>query len=96
MGQAIRVGLILVAVAAIFLVLSPFIDQFSSLLPAIGNGLSEIVSVMSPYLAFGRSLLNLLVGNAVIVDSMLWFIFIAPLSLHAATLIVKIYKKIVG
>lgn len=96
MSQAIRIGLIVVAVAAILALLTPILDQVITGIGAVGESLPGLINTLSPYLNFGRQMLNALVGNAVLVDVMLWFTILAELALHTVGFVSKIFRKVVG
>lgn len=96
MGQAIRIALILVAVVAIIALLTPILDQLILGIGQVANVLPSLISSLSPYLVFGRKMLNALVGFPVIVDIMLWFALISEIALHTVGFVSKIFRKIVG
>lgn len=96
MSTAIRIGLIVIAVAAITALLAPFIGQISSAFSSVIPLLSNAIDTLTPYLRFGKTMLNCLLGSATVANVMLWFVLLAPLTLHAVEFGIKIYKKIVG
>lgn len=96
MGVVIRIALVLAAIAAIILMVSPFVDKIGEGFSAIASGLSSSISYLAPYFLFGRKLINLLTGAPTVVTIMLWFVLLAPFSLHIISFAIKIYKKIVN
>ena len=96
MGQVIRVGLIIVAVVAIIALLVPITEKVVEALPVLGQHLSSAINSLSPYLLWGRQLLNALVGVPILVDIMLWFVLLSPIALHAAAFTIKIFRKVIG
>lgn len=96
MDTVIRLGLLVIAIAAIIILVSPFIDKIAEGFSSISDGLSSTIAFLTPYFLFGRKLLNLLTGAPTVVTLMLWFVLLAPFSLHLISLGVKLYKKIVN
>lgn len=96
MSVGVRIALYVVAVTAVIALLVPFVGKLVDSFPVIADGISSAVTALSPYLTFGRSALNMLVGNAALVDIMLWFVLLAPFSLHAAGFVIKIFRRMVG
>lgn len=96
MDTVIRIGLIVVAVAAIIALLVPVVDKVVEALPMVGDLLVSAISQLAPYLKFGRQMLNALVGSAPLVDIMLWFVLLSEPTLHAAKFTIKIFRKLVG
>lgn len=96
MSVLIRIGLIVVAVVAVVLLLAPVIDQLVSAIPELSASIGPLITQLTSYLVFGRTLLNALIGNPALVDVCLYLAIGAPFTLALVKFGIMIYSKIVG
>lgn len=96
MSQVIRIGLVTAAIVAVIALLLPVLEQVGAGVISVADVLPSMISQIAPYLSFGRSLLNALLGYPVLVDICLWLALIAPLSVHLVKFGIYIYSKIIG
>ena len=96
MSQAIRIALIVVAVASILLLISPLVVSVTELLLQTFPLLNNTVAMLAPYMAWGRRLLNALIGNSAITSIIITFIIGMPITYYFTSIISRVYRLIVG
>lgn len=96
MSTFIRIGLIVVAVVAVVALLSPIISELVDSMPELSAAVGPLISQLSSYFAFGRALLNALIGYPALVDVCLYLAIGAPFTLVLVKFGIMIYSKIVG
>lgn len=96
MDTVVRIGLVVIAVAAVILLLTPVLEQVGEGVIEVANALPSLISQLAPYFSTGRALLNALIGVPILVDICIWLAILAPLSVQAVKFGIYIYSKLVG
>ncbi len=96
MDTVIRIGLVVIAIAAVIILLTPILEQVGQGVLEVANALPGFISQLAPYFSMGRTLLNALIGVPVLVDICIWLAIIAPLSVQMVKFGIYIYSKLVG
>lgn len=96
MDTVIRIGLVVIAIIAVIALLTPVLTQLGEGVTDVANALPGLITQLAPYLVFGRTLLNALIGYPVLVDVCLWLMLLAPLSVALVEFGIYIYSKLVG
>lgn len=96
MSQLIRTGLI---IAAVIVLAGTVVLMSASLVGGLVNAnsfLSGTLVTIAPYLYFGKSLLNKIMGSSAVATFMLFLSLVFPLTYLSASLISRVYRLIIG
>lgn len=96
MDTVIRIGLVVIAIIAVIALLTPVLTQLGEGVIDVANALPGLITQLAPYLVFGRTLINALIGYPVLVDVCLWLMILAPLSVALVEFGIYIYSQLVG
>lgn len=96
MDTIIRTALIVLAVASIVLAVATLVVSVVGGFVDGNAYLSGTLTQMLPYLSFGKSLLNNIVGSSAIATTALSFSILMPLTYFVASFVSRIYRLIIG
>ena len=96
MSQAIRIALIVVAVASILALITPLVVHITDGLLEAFPMLNQYLNPLVPYLGFGRRMFNAFVGNSTIAYIVIVFIIGMPITYFFTSIVSRIYRLIVG
>lgn len=98
METALKIALSLAAILGLIAGMRDLgvFDQVFGAMQDVLNYLPSLVQNIAPYISTGRALMNMVIGFPSLVDAMLWFTFMAPISLGALKITVFIFNQLLG